>query len=287
MSRTVYDKIHKTWPNLELRVSVTDRRDAKVTAHRQMDMALLSSPLLVGLTYVIHTHGAWSDRPTRSEWPRLTQALAAGGNVRSLRLQILADGYGFDRTLIVPDTEPEKQARLDLASGLYLPQLEEFIIQNPSHSTYLWDSDYCHTFRDSIDCSRLRTLDFGSDSPREFFSYFTGLLPNLKTLRFAAAANAREPVKSFIESIESLEHLSLAHAQRGIDDLWPAIKKHKGSLKTLVLGPTLGPWCSPLHMDLSLLEAVAASFPQLEHFGWDAPCKASVGSSSRKIFQIH
>ncbi|PVI03213.1 hypothetical protein DM02DRAFT_640793 [Periconia macrospinosa] len=276
MPRAVLDKIHATWPELEIRVAVIDRRDPKKIAHRQMDMELLSSPLLVGLTYTIYANGYQSDEPARSEWPRLTQALAAGGNIRSLQLWVRSDNFCRRDAQIVPVDEPEKLERLDLISGLCFPRLEELSIQHENWSTYLWDADHCIAFRDSIDCSRLRTLDFGKTNPIAFFRCLTGLLPKLKTLRFTAVEDAIEPARSFVESLDSLEHLGLARAQKGIDQLWPAIIKHRNTLKTLILGPTLGSWCSPLYIDISRLEAIAATFLHLERFGWDAPCKTNV-----------
>jgi uncharacterized membrane protein YsdA (DUF1294 family) len=67
MSATVFDMIHATWPELEIRVVTVDRREAKTIAHRQIDMRLLSSPLLVGLTYVLYKQGYYHDKPTRSD----------------------------------------------------------------------------------------------------------------------------------------------------------------------------------------------------------------------------
>jgi hypothetical protein len=282
MSDAVFDMIHATWPELKMYVAVVNRPDAKILAHRQMDMRLLSSPLLVGLTCVVYTQGYRPDVPCRSDWPKLSQALAAGGNVRSLRLQSLPDdtGLGLDGIKLVPDTEPEKLPRLDLA-GLRLPQLEELTIESLQHwggSTYFWDMDYARMFRMSIDCSRLRKLDFGSDNPTAFFTSFTGLCPKLKTLSFGMTVNNAdtEPAKRFIASLDALEHLDVSQAQQGIDDLWPAIEKHKDTLQTLVLGPTLGSYCSPIYMDSNLLETIALTFPKLERLGWDAPCTTDV-----------
>jgi hypothetical protein len=131
-------------------------------------------------------------------------------------------------------------------------------------------------FRDSIDCSRLRKLDFGTDNPTAFFTYFTGLCPKLKALSFGTAQGAMEPAMRFIDSVDALEHLDVSRAQLGIDDLWPAIEKHKDTLKTLILGPALGGYCSPMYMDLSRLEVISLTFPKLERLGWDAPCETNV-----------
>jgi hypothetical protein len=169
--------------------------------------------------------------------------------------------------------------RLDLELGLRLTQLEELSIRALGYwgeSNYFWNDDHCRMFRDAIDPSRLRKLDFGSDNPTAFFECFTGLCPRLKTLSFGATRDATKPAKEFIESLDALEHLDLLRAQVGIDDLWPAIEKHKHTLETLILGPTTEAYCTPVYMDLSRLEAIATTFPKLKRFGWDAPCQTNV-----------
>lgn len=284
MSRAVYDMIHATWPQLELSVVTLDRQNAKNILHRQMDMRLLSSPLLTQLTYVVYTQSYRPDKPCRSDWPRLSQALAGGGNVRSLRLQNRQYFDGYHEAKIVPDTELEKLPRLDLASGLRLPRLEELTIEVLrifGDSTYLWDDDYCRTFLDSIDCSRLRKLDFGIDNPTNFFKNFAGLCPKLKTLSFGMLGRGGNDLSArmFIGSLDALEHLDVSHAQHSIDDLWPAIEKHRNSLKTLILGPTFGHYYYSKYMRLSLLETIASTFPNLERLGWQAECDTNASFS--------
>ncbi|KAI4908071.1 hypothetical protein J4E85_011735 [Alternaria conjuncta] len=271
----VYDIIHAIEPKPEIRVVVVDRKTATSVAHRQMDMKLLSSPLLVSLTYEVYMQGFAPEHPCRSEWPRLSQALAAGGNVRYLRLQVLQDGHN----LFTPDTEPAKIPRLDLTTGMRLPLLEEMTLQTLRYhgqTAYLWDSDYCRMFRDAIDCSRLRKLDFGGEHPENFFSCFTGLCPKLKVLSFGMREGDKSPAKRFIESIDALEHLDLSRAQAGIDDLWPAIEQHKDTLETLILGPTFESYCQKVVMPFSRLKDIARTFPMLKHLGWDAPCERNI-----------
>ncbi|RYO39043.1 hypothetical protein AA0113_g11239 [Alternaria arborescens] len=276
--------IHATWPQLELRVVTVDRQNAENSSHRQIDMRLLSSPLLTDLTYVVYTEASHVGVPWRSDWPRLSQALAAGGNVRSLRLQIRQDFDGYDGPKIVPDTEPRKLPRLDLTSGLRLLRLEELTIEHPKlygDSIYLWDDDYCRMFLDAIDCSRLRKLDFGIDNPMNFFQNSAGRFPKLKTLSFGLLGRegTQQPARMFLESLDALEHLDVSHSQYCIDDLWPAIEKHRNSLKTLILGPTFGHYNGFKYMGLSLLETIASTFPNLEQLGWHAECDTNAGSN--------
>jgi hypothetical protein len=279
MSLAVYDMLHSTWPKPEIRVVCGDRIDAKNLAHRQMDMKLLSSPLLVSLAYVIYTKGYRADWPCRSDWPRISQALAAGGNVRYLHLRVLQDGSDYKNTQLVSDTETEKLPRLDLAPGVRLSQLEEITFEtcgNYGQSKYLWDPEYCRNFRGAIDFGQLRSINFGGENPEAFFTCFAGSCPKLRSLAFGAWKDATEPVKRFIESLDGLERLDVSRAQAGMDDLWPAIMKHKNTLETLILGPTMGLCCSPVYMELSRLEDIARTFPNLKRLGWDAPCEGNV-----------
>jgi len=268
--------IHATWPKPEIHVRVVDRKLAKYAAHCQMNTRLLSSPLLVSLTYEVYTRSWRSEQPCRSEWPQLSQALAAGGNIRSLRVQVLIDGHDQ----FTPDTEPEKIPRLDLATGMRLPRLEELAIQPlrdvNGYPAYIWDSDYCRMFRDAIDCSRLRKLDLCGESPDNLFACLTGLCPKLNSLSFGVRKGDAAPAKRFIESLDALEHLDISRAPAGIDDLWPAIEQHKETLETLILRPTLETSSHVAYMPLSCLENIASTFPKLKKLGWDAPCERNV-----------
>ena len=213
MSESVFNKLHTTWPELEVFVSVVDRLDARVAAHRQMDMKLLSSPLLVGLTYVVYRKGCQPNEPCRSEWPKLSQALAAGGNVRYLHIQSQQDSTELYGIKIVSDSEPEEFPRLNLA-GMHLPRLEELRIHvqgmggDWGDRAYPWDAENCRLFRDAIDCSRLHTLDFGNDNPKIFFSYFNGILPALKSCALASTRRMMPLLKRLGLSVQ-LRHLSL------------------------------------------------------------------------------
>lgn len=286
MPHTVFDVIHATWPGLELRVAVVDRQHAKVDAHRTVDTRLLSSPLLVELTYVVYVQGYRSDETCRSDWPALSRALAAGGNVRSLRVHSVPDGDRYDGIRVVSDTESMKLPRLDFTSGLRLSHLEELSIQVKrlwGDSTYLWDNEYCRLFSESVEPFRLRRLDFGKDNPEALFRSFTGRLPNLESLGFGAVEGASDAAQAFIKSIYTLEHLDIAQAQLAIDDLWPAIEQHRVSLRTLILRPALGSYCSAQYVDLSRLKAIATTFPKLERLGWDAPCGGDVSKTTNAL----
>lgn len=293
MPKDIYDKLHSSWPDLEISVTVLDRQNVKTVTDRQMDMRLLSSPLLRRLTYVVYNQGYQAEHPSRSEWPKLTQALVDGGHVRVLRVQTQSDGREidgyvseYDGVQVIQNSEPEKLARLDISAHTRLPQLEELSINTQRYwgsSSYLWDAEHCLLLRNAMDWSHLRKLDFGSDNPHTFFSTFTGLLPNLKALCFEVMGESVAEATKFIESLDSLESLYVGQAQAGLDELWPAIMKHKQSLKELILGPALGSYYSTQYPDRSRLEEIAHQLPGLERLGWDIPCNHNVDPTHLEI----
>jgi hypothetical protein len=282
---SVLDKIHATWPELELTVRVFGRHNTQNPAHRQMDVNLLSSPTLKNLDYYVYLPGRSDTGIHRSEWAKLTQALVAGGNVRVLKVNGLSYGTLSGYGKILPDTEPEESKHLDNTPGMLLPALEELIIRIQRYygdSTYMWDADRCVELREGTDLSRLRKLDFGSELPDGFFSTFTGALPQLKSLRFGVPKHGASmvAVKGFIESIEGLESLDIDQPQSVIEELGPSIMWHKRTLKSLILRPTTRNYGhSPCYIELHHLKTISTHLPLLERLSWDAPCGSNVSVS--------
>jgi hypothetical protein len=282
---SVLDKIHATWPDLELTVRVFGRHNTQNPAHRQMDVNLLSSPTLKNLDYYVYLPGRSDTGIHRSEWAKLTQALVAGGNVRVLKVNGLSYGTLSGYGKILPDTEPEESKHLDNTPGMLLPALEELIIRIQRYygdSTYMWDADRCVELREGTDLSRLRKLDFGSELPDGFFSTFTGALPQLKSLRFGVPKHGASmvAVKGFIESIEGLESLDIDQPQSVIEELGPSIMWHKRTLKSLILRPTTRNYGhSPCYIELHHLKTIGTHLPLLERLSWDAPCGLNVSVS--------
>lgn len=246
ISQVVLDKLHATWPKLELSVHVLNREHARDVRHRQMDEKLLSSPLLRNLTYNIFFQGHAADKPSRSEWPKLTRAIAAGGNLRRLRIQSQKDGNEYYGIKVLNDTEPQNLMRFDISPETRFPALEEFMLYEVRHygrSSYQWDTEHCKMLRDSTDWSKLRTLNFASDMPTAFFTVFSGLLPELKSLRFGIPRGTNgEAASKFIKSVRALKSLDIDHSASNMDALWPAIKQHKETLETVILRGDFGTW---------------------------------------------
>ncbi|KAF2026033.1 hypothetical protein EK21DRAFT_75043 [Setomelanomma holmii] len=288
ITRAILDKLHTTWPDLELSVCVLDRQNASNFRHRQMDMKLLSSPLLRKLIYTVYHQGHRADEPARSEWPKLTRALVAGGSVRFLTIDNVKDGTEYYGVKVIDDNEvTEKMMRLDITPGTRLPPLEELTIRENRYwgsSTYMWDEEHCRLLLDAMDWSHLRKLDFGADKPDAFFSVFERHLPDLKILRFGTQNDAIGPVPRFIDSVTALESLDIARAEYSLDSLWPSIMKHKDTLREIILRPTTAGYCQPQYTKLNRLEIIASEFPVLERLGWDAPCKFNVDAKYLEVF---
>jgi len=284
MPGSILDKLHATWPDLELSVCVLDRQKAPVAQHRRMDTRLLSSPLLKKLAYNVYFQGYDPKQAARSEWPKLTQALVTGGHVRSLRIEAKPDETRYKGDRVMDGTEPEKMMRLDITPGRRLAFLEELTIHVEGHwggLPYPWDAEHRRLFREAIDASRLRMLDFGSDKPDPLFSALMGSLPRLKVLRFGIPRDGSVSVASrLIKSLKSLESLDIDQAQLGIDKLWPTIMKRKDTLKELILRPTTAGYCNPQYIDIDRLYTLSIQFPMLERLGWDAPCGTDVSLST-------
>jgi hypothetical protein len=233
----------------------------------------------MNLTYTIYRGGHHAPTPACSEWPKFTQALIAGGHVRVLRIQTRTGSDGSGRLNMVNDNEPKKLMRLDIAPGMRLPPLEEFTLldQRPyGDSTYLWDQEHCNMLRDTMDWSRIRKLDFGSEKPDAFFTAFTGQIPGLTHLRFGTGNESIGAVKRFLESVTALESLDIDRAQGAIFGLMPAIIKHNDTLRELILRPLRGQSRSQDYMSIRALTEITEQFPGLERLGWEVPYKANV-----------
>lgn len=267
----VLDKLHYTWPDLDISAAIVDRHETQVEAHRQMDLRLLSSPLLTRLTYAVYDHGSSKGEPSQSEWPQLSHALFPTSKLRYLSIQGQPDASNPIHR-IVKYMRPETSPHLYLLQGADFSKLEKLRIRNVGYTSYLWDEKHCRTLRDSMDLFRLQTLDFGNENPEAFFRIFTGHVPNLKEVHFGITKDSSlEPAKHFIDSLSALTSLHVEAAKKGLEELWPIINRHRDTLKSLVLGPTWGAYYSPEYIDHSLLETIASTFPKLERLGWSIP----------------
>jgi hypothetical protein len=248
MPPSVLDRLHKTWPDLKLFVRVLGRGYAKKSGHQQMDEKLLSSSLLRSLTYDVIYQGYGADRSASFEWAKLTRAISVGGCLRVLRIRIRSGGE-----------EPESDSQLALFRDFHLPALEEFTLHGAYN--YYWTDEHCRMLANSVDMSTLHTLDFARGMPTPFFKAFTGRIPGLKKLQVEIRRNDNlEIIADFIKSVEGLELLDIDGPESVIDALWPAIVRHRETLKSLYLRQ---------HIELGRLEEVVNSFTSVERLGWN------------------
>jgi hypothetical protein len=278
----VLDVLQTTrFPDLKIHVKVLDRASAPFH-HRRMNNPLLASPRLTSLTYQLFVRGYQANVPTLSEWPILTRCLEAAQNLKVLRLEVrrddVYDGPGILGSYSHDSVAPRKLARLDLRDETRLPSLEELVIREQRYhgpSTYLWDAEHCDSLLNAADWSNLVVLDLGPDLPVAFFKTFTSRVPGLKKLGFGfdreTTSSDLQIVESFMENVTGLEGLDVSQPSKGIDTLWPAILKHKSTLKQLVLRPSHARYYDPEYINISRVEEVTRDFPKLERLGWDVP----------------
>ncbi|KAH7385164.1 hypothetical protein DE146DRAFT_748088 [Phaeosphaeria sp. MPI-PUGE-AT-0046c] len=249
---SVLDKLQKTWPDLELFVNVRGRGRAKHPDHKQMDERLLSSSLLRSLTYQVIYQGYQDNIPVSLEWAKLTRAISAGGNLRVLRIQIQAGG-----------DEPQSESQLELSRALHLPALEEFSLQGTYYNN--WNDEHCRMLANSVDMSKLHTLNIANGMPTSFFRAFTWRLPGIKTLRLEIRRQDDiGATAAFIRSVDGLEVLDIDAPPSVVDALWPVIVQHSATLKNL---------CLRAKVDIERLEQVTNSFSLIQRLGWRIPHK--------------
>ncbi len=276
--------IHATLPNLELSVRLFDRWEAP-GHNRQMDTKLLSSPLLTKLDYSIYSQVNSPDEPSLSEWPKLIQSLASGGNIRAMHVHRVHDYPPWkarNTTTILSDDDPENLTLPDLPPDTRLPMLENLALTEASswgRTKDLWDKEHYDLLQHRIDRSRLRSLNMGQYSSGAFFSSLNGLLPNLKELRFGLKQDALNDTKKFIESATDFESLDIYNSDVNMTALWPAIREHRSTLKQLILRPTFSNYYyEPRYPDPHYLDELKSDFPLLERLGWVVPCLQSVSA---------
>jgi hypothetical protein len=279
MPKAVLTMLETTWPDLELSVQVLDRARSIKMVNRRMDFKLLSSPLLKKLVYNIFCDSDSADKAARSEWPQLTKAIVAGGNLSVLQIQLSVDG-GDNSIKVVDRHLVPKMMRFEINPETRLPPLTEFTLLDSlwwrQNMTYLWDPEHCGNLQTSMDWSKIRKLDFGEEFPEEFFKAFAGKTPNLKHLRFGVKNDAPVAAREFIMSAPALESIDINRAKAGIKTLWPAIVKHRGSLRKLALKPTFQMYGDPDYLDFELLQSIANEFPLIDFLGYDVPCQYNV-----------
>lgn len=278
-------KLQACRPDLRISVYSHDRHRA-AEDRRRIDTELLSSPMLDNLVYTVYVDGWGSNATAKSEWPKLTRALVSGASCKSLRLQIRPDGYNWGEGKVLDESTEEGMLRFDVGSNTQLPVLEELCISTMGYGpTYQWDIRHCIDLQRCMDWTRMRKLDFSSDYPEPFFATSVGLTPGLRHLRFGLPYQSQsvEPARAFVESLVDMKSLDIERMQPYVDVMWPAIRKHKDTLETLLLRPTRGMYCTPQYLDTSILLEISREFPALERLGYDVPFMDTHGPKKAKV----
>lgn len=238
-----------------------------------MDMKLLSSPLLTRLIYVVYNEGRFPGDTPGSDWYKISQALLSGGNIRSLSIEHLRyyDGHRDIRS---------RPTCLELPAGSRLPHLKNLLIR---FEHYAWDTEHILALRDALDLNRIRSLDLGPRITSKFLQTFTGMMPNLRDLRIYGDGEIERDFINALPALESLRARLGAYAKP--ERIWPALEKHKATLKILIISIEDVNSRNKFPED-SLLEMLADSFPALEWLGWKVKFEAMVDAPPLRSLDV-
>ncbi|KAF2118143.1 hypothetical protein BDV96DRAFT_488604 [Lophiotrema nucula] len=283
----VLSMLETKWPDAKLVVRDHLRHNEKGQTW-DLDENLLRSPQLDILDIDILTEGyGYGDKPCLSEWPQLSSLLRTGCRPRTLRIKIRA---GYPVKIWRPRRRgpalyrDQDLPRLSLDQDTTLPPLKELSIIKVSGAGYYFDPAHSAMLAQSMDWSNLKKLDFGRDCPVSLFTQLIGRLPNLISLRFGfpnTEINC-DAVYRFIDALNSLEKLEIYNVAVQSTDIWTAIKKHRDTLKTLILHPSRLAYQQTKYVELARLKDVVKYFKSLEHLGIEVPFEAQELSGDSK-----
>lgn len=221
----------------------------------------------------------------------MTNILVLNKNLKVLHLQIRAisdEVYGQNTHGFLQEASDRGRLHLNLRPGDILQPLQELKLYEGSWNysvpsiPYVLTRKHCVLWKQCMDWSQLRRLEIGRKCRKTaFFDEFTGAIRNLESLKigFDRAATRPpgwtiEPARRFIESIDALRHLIILNPGDQIDALWPAIRKHRRSLRSLVLPPLKH---DPPYRenDLMRMRELREGIPELAHLELDIPMDSS------------
>ncbi|KAF2740628.1 hypothetical protein EJ04DRAFT_558620 [Polyplosphaeria fusca] len=278
---TLLSSIRSKFPNLRLSVCNHERVS-------DMDLELLTTFNLQSLDYDIYIDAyAWQSTPNalrHSEFRRITQIVQSAQHLKHLRLNLkLNDRYStngtYRRAAMRRFTDQDlTPVRFCLDHTTQLPSLEEFAIsKEKTCAGYDFDALHCSVFRNSMDWSQIRKLDLHQLNPANLFAQLVGHTPNLRSLSFGLPDNQKDaaadviPAARFIETLTNLESLDVTNVKSCIKAIWPAIRKHEKTLRTLILRPTRDNYGSPAAHETAHISSIARRFSRIEHLGYDVP----------------
>lgn len=237
----VISKLEKSRPTVKL--FVTNNRRTEKTSDRAMDTLLLSSPLLYSLNYSI-LQGATSSGIVCSEFRRLKDILLQSPKLEVLSLAVYnSTGNDFP----VPQASLDWHPLLPIGSPEVEPLTKLDTLTIPSRFSYSGEAIsriYSSIIAQSNDFTNLRQLNLLNLGGNYSFELLKGRVPNVKHLEFVFKIESQNRrsygqqfcknathVRDLLDSINALETLHITSEEENFDILWPAILKHRSSLR--------------------------------------------------------
>ena len=239
----VLRKIESRWPDVQLCVTNNNRCDAG--SEKSIDVRLLSSPLLHSLDYSIFMH--WTGRALVSDYLTLKRIILQSPRLKKLRLGIYTTPTpaNFDTTQFdaLPSEALPVEKRITTLRKLAL-----------SEKPFMFLPRYCLELeiltsvilRGCVDLPHTVELELHGLSPRYVVNNLKIMRPDLVKLQFPfklqtdyggehMVKGSGDPslARDAITKMPALEELSLHNHDRDLDILWPAISKHRDSLRNL------------------------------------------------------
>ncbi|KAG4436705.1 hypothetical protein IFR05_007819 [Cadophora sp. M221] len=252
--KNVLSLVHSRFSNARLYVSNTSRGLATEGSYdMSMDLDLLASPQLYSLEYTVLCQ---SPTTNISEFPVITQILLQSSKLRVLRLACVSDSRfqfeDYQSKYATFGTDGTGPFNLSLKAGDKFPPLDQLAFISPtdvsstddfSPHLYCLSRDHCLFMKDSIDLSKLRTLDLGRNSSHVFFAELAGCVPNLKSLSFSilnpsishqSPGYIQSVTTEFLEPLSDLQELHIHNqSMQYYPKLWPIIQRHASTLQKL------------------------------------------------------
>ncbi len=185
----VISRLESSWPDAKLFVT-NNRRHKAAARDKNMDVRLLSSPLLYSLDYEVYYRQQLGEVMFFSEFTKLKGIVLGSPHLRILYLKTRPEpsmrwGYDLGEVPTVRwDCDEPRPLNLNLQPSDLMPPLHELMVSN--HPPYFLTREHCRVWSHCMDWSQLRSLDLSKRCPHNFLEQLCGRVTNLKSLCMAA-----------------------------------------------------------------------------------------------------
>jgi hypothetical protein len=226
----VISTLETRWPDAKLCIKLSDR-GSPYQQESNLDMRLLSSPLLYSVDLPIFCSRPVAEGKIHSELPILKQVVTQAPRLRKMGIhlmdslgsrQFMPGGPSYTDKIDVPrNSEDLHKAHLPLRANDRMPPLTEVRLSSDFTLEYDLSIEHCIRWIQCADLTKLRVLDLANLSVEHLLRQWTGKVPNLKVLNFGiwpnngvidlspAKLGPPEGVAAFIQGIDSLQELSI------------------------------------------------------------------------------